>query len=75
MIKTLKTRIRIILTKLLGKDFSNPSLTRLVRDSQVISFDVFDTIIIRSGLKTPSDRKSTRLNSSHNVASRMPSSA
>ncbi|MBQ8945390.1 MAG: hypothetical protein IJ058_01100 [Lachnospiraceae bacterium] len=55
MIKTLKTRIRIILTKLLGKDFSNPSLTRLVRDSQVISFDVFDTLIIRSGLKTPSD--------------------
>ena len=44
MIKTLKTRLRIILTKLLGKDFSSPSLTRLVRDSQVISFDVFDTL-------------------------------
>ena len=48
MIKTLKTRLRIILTKLLGKDFSSPSLTRLVRDSQVISFDVFDTLIIRT---------------------------
>ena len=55
MIKTLKTRLRIILTKLLGKDFSSPSLTRLVRDSQVISFDVFDTLIIRPGFTTPSD--------------------
>ena len=26
-----------------------------MRDSQVISFDVFDTLIIRPGLKTPSD--------------------
>ena len=55
MIKTLKTRIRILLTSILGKDFSSSSLTRLVRDSQVISFDVFDTLIIRPGLKTPSD--------------------
>ena len=55
MIKTLKARLRIILAKLLGKDFLSPSLTRLVRDSQVISFDVFDTLIIRPGLKTPSD--------------------
>lgn len=55
MIKTLKTRLRIILTNLLGKDFSSPSLTRLVRDSQVISFDVFDTLIVRPTLAVPSD--------------------
>ena len=55
MIKTLKPRLRIILTKLLGKDFSSPSLTRLVRDSQVISFDVFDTLIVRPTLAVPSD--------------------
>lgn len=55
MIKTLKTRLRIILTKILGKDFSSPSLTRLVRDSQVISFDVFDTLIVRPTLAVPSD--------------------
>ena len=60
MIKTLKTRLRIILTKLLGKDFSSPSLTRLVRDSQVISFDVFDTLIIRTvPLPTLFDKLST----------------
>ncbi len=54
-LKTLKTRLRIFLTRILGKPFSSPSLTKLVRDSQVISFDVFDTLIIRPGLKTPSD--------------------
>ena len=32
-----------------------------------------DGVIV--GLENPQDRKSTRLNSSHNVASRMPSSA
>ena len=55
MIKTLKTRLHILLTRILGKDFSSPSLTRLINNATVISFDVFDTLIIRPGLKTPSD--------------------
>ena len=56
MIKTItfKTRIRLILSKVLGKDFSHIP-NSLVRDSRIISFDVFDTLIIRPGLKTPSD--------------------
>ena len=48
MIKTLKIRLRIILTKLLGKDFSSPSLTKLLNNATVISLDVFDTLIIRT---------------------------
>ena len=51
---TFKTRIRLILSKVLGKDFSHIP-NSLVRDSRIISFDVFDTLIIRPGLKTPSD--------------------
>jgi len=54
-LKTLKTRLRIFLTRILGKPFSSPSLTKLVRDSQVISFDVFDTLIVRPTLAVPSD--------------------
>ena len=56
MIKTItfKTRIRLILSKVLGKDFSHIP-NSLVRDSRIISFDVFDTLIIRPGLKHPSD--------------------
>ena len=45
-------------------------------DSQVLKFGEFT---LKSGRKSPffmnADRKSTRLNSSHNVISRMPSSA
>ena len=55
MIKTLKTHLRIILTKLLGKDFSSPSLNKLLNNAKVISFDVFDTLIIRPRFTTPSD--------------------
>ena len=51
----LKTRLRILLTRIFGKDFSNPSLTKLIKNTTVVSFDVFDTLIVRPGLKTPSD--------------------
>ena len=69
MIKTLKARLRIILAKLLGKDFLSPSLTRLVRDSQVISFDVFDTLGSVVGLMAKSGliRKNGRIPHMRNI--------
>ncbi len=53
--KPLKTRIRLILTKMLGKDFVY--LQRNSSDLEnvdVISFDVFDTLILRT-IPLPSD--------------------
>ena len=51
----IKTSIRQSLSFLLGKDFSSPALNKLLADSTIISFDVFDTLIIRQGLSVPSD--------------------
>ena len=55
MMGAFKTFIRVILTKLFGKPFSSPALTKILTGSAMISFDVFDTLIIRPSLKTPSD--------------------
>ena len=55
MMGAFKTFIRVILTKLFGKPFSSPALTKILTGSTMISFDVFDTLIIRPSLKTPSD--------------------
>ena len=45
----------------------------LIRDNKILEVTNCDLAII--GAKLIEDRKSTRLNSSHNVISRMPSSA
>ena len=55
-----------------------PNLSRLERDGVRFadgSVERIDTIIYCTGYKIGLDRKSTRLNSSHPVLSRMPSSA
>lgn len=46
----IKTRIRIILSSLLGRSF-----TSISPSTPVISFDIFDTLIIRPTLAIPSD--------------------
>ena len=43
MMGAFKTFIRVILTKLFGKPFSSPALTKILTGSAMISFDVFDT--------------------------------
>ena len=48
---TLKTKARIILSSLLGKSFTSISIP----NTPIISFDVFDTLIIRPGISIPSD--------------------
>lgn len=50
-----KNRVRIIITAILGRSFTNPKISKLVEKYDVISFDVFDTLIIREGISTPSD--------------------
>ena len=44
---TLKTKVRLILSNLLGHSFTSISIPR---DVKIISFDVFDTLIIRDVL-------------------------
>ena len=53
----IKTRIRLILTSLLGKDFSYLQSQRLkvLENVDIISFDVFDTLILRPEVSIPSD--------------------
>ena len=49
--------------------------SNFIRDATVIAFIANETISIIENAGLMGDRKSTRLNSSHNVISRMPSSA
>lgn len=49
-----RTTIRITLIKLFGKPFSAIPES-LIRDNSLISFDVFDTLILRPGIAAPSD--------------------
>ena len=46
MIKNIKTRIRLVLSRVFGKDFFHIPRD-LIRSCPVVSFDVFDTLIIR----------------------------
>ena len=50
----LKTRIRIALTFLLSRPFTHIT-DSIVRDCEIVSFDVFDTLILRPGIAVPSD--------------------
>ncbi len=52
-IKNVKTRIRIFLTKALGKSLSEIPET-IISESTFFSFDIFDTLILRT-VKIPSD--------------------
>lgn len=52
---TLKTKARIILTKLLGRGFNSSKISTLVESADIISFDVFDTLVLRPGIAVPSD--------------------
>ena len=52
--KTFITKFRVFLTSIFGKPFSAIP-DHLVEDSEIISFDVFDTLIIRPGLSVPSE--------------------
>ena len=53
------------------KDVKASAASRLL----VICVDRDDDVGEKTGIQTPVDRKSTRLNSSHSQQSRMPSSA
>ncbi len=50
----IKTKIRVVLSSLFGKDISL-LLEGDVKDADIISFDVFDTLILRPGFSLPSD--------------------
>ena len=49
--------------------------TEKIRGFSLIEFFIYETCLLSFGLWLGTDRKSTRLNSSHSRASRMPSSA
>lgn len=51
----IKTRARLLATSLLGRDFNSSKISTLVSDASIISFDVFDTLILRPGIAVPSD--------------------
>lgn len=54
MIGLTKTKFRIFLTDLLGKDLVKIS-QHMLDEKKIISFDVFDTLIIRPGYIVPTD--------------------
>ena len=55
-----------------GEPFMNPDIVRMIADSLGAGFRV---LVLTNAMKPMQDRKSTRLNSSHEFVSRMPSSA
>lgn len=53
--KNVKTRIRLMISRIIGKKMEgNKSLDRLLKSVQIVSFDVFDTLIFRDA-RLPSD--------------------